>query len=121
METCYGDGRGLSGPAIGNPPALSVVSGPARAGAGWTIRVGWETVAYGDGVARMCSRTGCSDPAEVTLSYDYAGSCVWLDALSDERDPHDYDLCRRHADRLTAPRGWMVRDRRMGHSDLVAV
>jgi Protein of unknown function (DUF3499) len=37
---------------------------------------------------------------------------VWLDALAAERDPHAYDLCRRHADRLTAPQGWHVRDRR---------
>jgi Protein of unknown function (DUF3499) len=37
---------------------------------------------------------------------------VWLDRLAPERDPHAYDLCHRHADRLTAPQGWHVRDRR---------
>jgi len=37
---------------------------------------------------------------------------VWLDDLASERDPHAYDLCGRHAERLTAPRGWQVRDRR---------
>jgi hypothetical protein len=37
---------------------------------------------------------------------------VWLDELAGERDPHAYDLCHRHADRLTAPQGWQVRDRR---------
>ena len=72
-------------------------------------------------VARLCSRTGCSEAAGVTLSYDYARSCVWLDALSAERHPHHYDLCRRHADRLTAPVGWEVRDRRTGASTLLAV
>jgi hypothetical protein len=37
---------------------------------------------------------------------------VWLDGLAPDRDPHAYDLCGRHADRLTAPQGWHVRDRR---------
>ena len=37
---------------------------------------------------------------------------VWLDHLAAERDPHAYDLCDRHAGRLTAPQGWQVRDRR---------
>lgn len=48
----------------------------------------------------------------VTLTYQYAQAQVWLDDLAAERDPHAYDLCARHADRLTAPRGWQVRDRR---------
>ncbi len=63
-------------------------------------------------VARQCSRTGCSETSSVTLTYQYAHAQVWLDALSAERDPHSYDLCDRHADRLTAPQGWQVRDRR---------
>lgn len=48
----------------------------------------------------------------VTLTYQYAHAQVWLDDLTHERDPHAYDLCGRHAERLTAPRGWHVRDRR---------
>lgn len=63
-------------------------------------------------VARLCSRTGCSEGATATLSYDYARSQVWLDPLSPERDPHAYDLCERHAARLSAPQGWQLRDRR---------
>jgi hypothetical protein len=63
-------------------------------------------------VARHCSRTGCSEPAAVTLTYQYSLAQVWLDDLAGERDPHAYDLCDRHADRLTAPQGWQVRDRR---------
>jgi len=47
------------------------------------------------------------------LSYDYARAHVWLDVLSDERDPHAYDLCARHGARLTVPQGWQLRDRRM--------
>lgn len=48
----------------------------------------------------------------MTLTYHYAHAQVWLDELAHERDPHAYDLCWRHADRLTAPQGWLVRDRR---------
>jgi Protein of unknown function (DUF3499) len=64
------------------------------------------------GVVRHCSRTGCSEAATVTLTYHYALAQVWLDGLAADRDPHAYDLCHRHADRLTAPQGWHVRDRR---------
>jgi hypothetical protein len=63
-------------------------------------------------VGRQCSRTGCSEAAEVTLTYDYGNACAWLDPLASERDPHAYDLCGRHAGRLTPPRGWQLRDRR---------
>ena len=45
-------------------------------------------------------------------SYQYARSLVWLDDLSDERDPHSYDLCQRHTARLSVPNGWRLEDRR---------
>lgn len=64
------------------------------------------------GLPRQCSRPGCAERAIVTLTYVYGRAHVWLDELTEERDPHAYDLCRRHADRLTAPQGWHVRDRR---------
>jgi hypothetical protein len=64
------------------------------------------------GPARHCSRTGCSEPAAVTLTYEYGRAQVFLDALAADRDPHAYDLCARHAERLKAPQGWQVRDRR---------
>ena len=38
-------------------------------------------------VNRQCSRPGCAEPAEATLTYHYARSVAWLDALSAERDP----------------------------------
>ena len=63
-------------------------------------------------MSRHCSRTGCAESAAVTLSYHYARSIVWLDDLSDERDPHSYDLCGRHAARLSVPNGWRLDDRR---------
>ncbi|MDW3216463.1 MAG: DUF3499 family protein [Ilumatobacteraceae bacterium] len=73
-------------------------------------------------VTRQCSRTGCSETAAVTLTYQYAHAQVWLDHLSPERDPHAYDLCARHAGRLTAPQGWQVLDRRaVVRPDLIAV
>ena len=62
--------------------------------------------------SRQCSRTGCSDAAAVTLTYDYRQSQVWIDRLVPERNPHDYDMCDRHAERLSVPRGWHLDDRR---------
>jgi hypothetical protein len=61
---------------------------------------------------RQCSRSGCAEPAITTLSYQYARSLVWLDDLSGERDPHNYDLCQRHTARLSVPNGWRLEDRR---------
>jgi hypothetical protein len=37
---------------------------------------------------------------------------VWIDDLVAERDPHSYDLCPRHAARLSVPNGWRLEDRR---------
>ena len=59
-------------------------------------------------VSRHCSRTGCAERAAVTLTYQYGQAQVWLDDLSRERDPHAYDLCARHAGRLTVPQGWLL-------------
>ncbi len=63
-------------------------------------------------VQRQCSRSGCAEEAVITLTYQYARSAVWLDDLSPERDPHAYDLCRRHGSRLSVPHGWRLEDRR---------
>jgi len=70
-----------------------------------------DTSMRGDDV-RHCSRTGCSDRATVTLTYQYSRAQVWLDELTAERDPHGYDMCPTHAGRLSAPQGWRVLDRR---------
>lgn len=71
---------------------------------------------------RQCARSGCSDAAAVTLTYHYAQSQVWIDNLWPAREPHMYDLCMRHAARLSVPRGWHLDDRRHGnHAGLVAV
>ena len=63
------------------------------------------------GPTRHCSRPDCAEPAVVTLSYDYGRSQVWLDDLLPDRDPHAYDMCRRHAARLSVPLGWRLFDR----------
>ena len=40
------------------------------------------------------------------MTYIYSESTAVLGPLSDVVEPHGYDLCGVHADRLTAPRGW---------------
>ncbi len=61
---------------------------------------------------RQCSRTGCALPAVATLEYNHGRSQVWIHDLWAERDPHAYDLCERHASRLSVPNGWRLEDRR---------
>lgn len=58
--------------------------------------------------ARRCSKTGCTNPAVATLTYVYADSTAVVGPLATYAEPHSYDLCERHALRLTAPRGWDV-------------
>ncbi|CAN5283602.1 hypothetical protein BH11ACT2_BH11ACT2_08310 [soil metagenome] len=43
-----------------------------------------------------------------TLTYVYADSMAVLGPLSQKAEPHSYDLCERHADRLSVPQGWQV-------------
>ena len=57
---------------------------------------------------RQCSRTACGRPAVATLTYVYADSTAVLGPLAQHAEPHSYDLCAAHAQRLTAPRGWEV-------------
>lgn len=59
-------------------------------------------------LVRRCSRTACSHPAVATLTYAYADSTAVVGPLAVHAEPHCYDLCERHAERLTAPRGWEV-------------
>ncbi|HEX4430887.1 MAG TPA: DUF3499 domain-containing protein [Frankiaceae bacterium] len=57
---------------------------------------------------RRCSRAACSSGAVATLTYAYVESTAVLGPLSPFVEPHSYDLCAEHADRLTVPRGWAV-------------
>jgi hypothetical protein len=43
-----------------------------------------------------------------TLTYVYADSTAVLGPLATYAEPHCYDLCEVHGDRLTAPRGWEI-------------
>jgi len=58
--------------------------------------------------ARRCSRTACGGNAVATLTYVYSDSTAVLGPLATYAEPHCYDLCAEHAERLTAPRGWEV-------------
>ena len=57
---------------------------------------------------RRCSRTACGRQAVATLTYVYADSTAVLGPLATYHEPHCYDLCSEHSERLTAPRGWQV-------------
>jgi hypothetical protein len=79
-------------------------------------------------LARRCSRTGCARPAVATLTYVYADQTAVLGPLATYAEPHAYDLCDLHSERLSAPRGWEVlrlaiesRDPEPNHDDLLAL
>ncbi len=69
-------------------------------------------------MARSCARPGCGSGASATFEYNYADQIVFLDVLADESHPAIYDVCTRHADSLTVPRGWTLVDRRRGPATL---
>jgi len=58
--------------------------------------------------ARRCSRTACSRAAVTTLTYVYGDQTAVLGPLATYAEPHAYDLCAQHSERLSAPRGWEV-------------
>ncbi|MDN5797187.1 MAG: DUF3499 domain-containing protein [Intrasporangium sp.] len=60
------------------------------------------------GLRRGCSKTACRRIAVATLTYVYADRAVVVGPLATYAEPHTYDLCLEHAERMTAPRGWEV-------------
>jgi len=58
--------------------------------------------------SRKCTKTACAQLAVATLTYAYADRAVVLGPLATYAEPHTYDLCHEHAERLTAPQGWEV-------------
>ena len=44
----------------------------------------------------------------MTLTYIYADSTAVLGPLATFSEPHSYDLCVSHGQRLTVPQGWNV-------------
>jgi hypothetical protein len=69
---------------------------------------------------RRCSRTACTLPAVATLTYAYSSSTAVVGPLATYAEPHCYDLCEAHAERLTAPRGWEVVRHETEPPDVVA-
>ena len=67
----------------------------------------------------LCARPGCGAPTAAVLTFQYSTRTLWL-ADPGEADPTAIDLCARHADRLSPPRGWTAHDRRAGMSTSVA-
>jgi len=65
-----------------------------------------------DGMPRSCARPGCSAPATATLTFDGLRRIVWISPLAEAAAYSAGDLCRRHAERFTAPRNWELRDLR---------
>jgi hypothetical protein len=57
---------------------------------------------------RRCSRSACGRPAVNTLTYVYSDQTAVLGPLATYAEPHAYDLCHPHSERLSAPRGWEV-------------
>lgn len=59
-------------------------------------------------VSRRCTRAACSLQAVATLTYVYADQTAVLGPLATYAEPHAYDLCADHSERLSAPRGWNI-------------
>jgi len=59
-------------------------------------------------VGRACSRVGCRSVASMTLTYIYAESTAVVGPLATYSEPHAYDLCSTHGERLKVPHGWNV-------------
>lgn len=74
-------------------------------GGGWPPDSGTVT---GVSPLRRCSRAACGRPAAATLTYVYADSTAVVGPLATYAEPHCYDLCAVHSQRLTAPLGWEV-------------
>ena len=59
-------------------------------------------------MGRFCSRAGCRQLATKTLTYIYSDSTAVLGPLATFAEPHAYDLCIQHSERMSAPVGWTV-------------
>jgi hypothetical protein len=57
---------------------------------------------------RRCSRAACGRAALNTLTYVYADQTAVRGPLAMYAEPHAYDLCDVHSERMSAPRGWEV-------------
>jgi hypothetical protein len=69
----------------------------------------WDTLFA---MTRLCERPGCSQVAEMTYGFDAEHLMVWIDSFDRVATGRDGVLCRRHADAMVVPLGWMLDDRR---------
>src|SRR4051794_8670816 len=63
-------------------------------------------------MTRLCERPGCSQVAEMTYGFDADHLMVWIDSYERVTTDRAGVLCRRHADAMVVPLGWMLDDRR---------
>ncbi|MFZ4718929.1 MAG: hypothetical protein ACOYMR_05870 [Ilumatobacteraceae bacterium] len=63
-------------------------------------------------MARLCERPGCSQPAEVIYGIDADRLTVWIEPYDGAAGYRAGVLCRRHADAMVVPLGWVLDDRR---------
>ena len=56
----------------------------------------------------MCSKPSCAGQAVATLTYIYSDCTAVVGPLATYAEPHCYDLCQKHSERLTAPVGWEI-------------
>ena len=61
---------------------------------------------------RLCERPGCSQVAEFLYAIDAEHLTVWLEPFESVGAERAGVLCRRHADAMIVPLGWMLDDRR---------
>lgn len=58
--------------------------------------------------ARLCARVACGGAAVATLTSDYEDRVMAVGPLSPDPVPQAHDLCARHRDALSPPRGWSI-------------
>ncbi|CAB4364770.1 MAG: DUF3499 family protein [Actinobacteria bacterium] len=61
-------------------------------------------------MARLCERPGCSQPAEALYGMSAEQLTVWLKPYDVALATRVGVLCRRHADAMVVPLGWMLED-----------
>lgn len=62
---------------------------------------------------RTCAKIRCAAEAVATIGLSYEQRTVVVGPLVADPNPNLLDLCSEHVNRLTPPRGWLVRDERI--------
>jgi hypothetical protein len=57
---------------------------------------------------RICTKSGCNARAVATLTYNYGEQVASITPLINVQEPHTYDLCLGHSEKLIVPQGWQV-------------